>query len=784
MKKFTRLLAKSLSDSDSKRNQRAATYKGHIALVKRAADILIDRLGRTILQQLGLEDVDFEYFANTVRLGAYLHDWGKANQHFQEMVYLATVQKSQDPKKRNFLKELVELREKRGNKQMLRHEILSGILALRVPEFRSWLEQCSNTDVITAVWAAMGHHLKLSPETQLRSGTGSGLLVYTDHDDFKKVLEMGKRLGLPSNLPSVPQKRWTRQELEQELKALCNEFNEVEQKIREQQDINRLKFIAAVKATVIAADLAGSALPTVGENLKGWIEEVLSITLSENDIERVLDQRLKGNPLRRFQRKIAQTPHRITLVKAGCGTGKTVGAYQWASLWAHGRKLFFCYPTTGTATQGFIDYAHEPGIEADLMHSRADLDREILFSGDEDEGIEERLSALTAWRQKLIVCTVDTVLGLMQNNRRSLYSWPAIAQAAFVFDEVHAYDNRLFGALLRFLETFRGAPILLMSASFTAEQIEAIKRVVGELGEDTQVIEGPKNLEVLTRYRIEPIESVDSAWEAVLETLTGKECNKVLWVTNSIRTCRELYLEAKKHVPPSVPLLIYHSRYRYFNRIDKHKLVVEAFGHEGAVLAITTQVCEMSLDLSADLLVTAMAPAPALIQRLGRLNRRVIILSKGKIKLASGRIAKALVYPWNDDKRPYKKDELNTGQHLVDQLAFQDICQQDLSQITAQLSATEQKPSTSEWLEGCWCTRPDFLRESGYTITVLLEQDLADIKKAANERKDKSFKKERQGWTVPVRIIPGFENWRRNGFYPVAPSDKVEYSTETGAKEL
>jgi CRISPR-associated endonuclease/helicase Cas3 len=42
------------------------------------------------------------------------------------------------------------------------------------------------------------------------------------------------------------------------------------------------------------------------------------------------------------------------------------------------------------------------------MHSRADLDREILFSGDEDEGIEERLSALTAWRQKLIVCTVDT----------------------------------------------------------------------------------------------------------------------------------------------------------------------------------------------------------------------------------------------------------------------------------------------------------------------------------------------------------------------------------------
>ncbi len=44
-------------------------------------------------------------------------------------------------------------------------------------------------------------------------------------------------------------------------------------------------------------------------------------------------------------------------------------------------------------------------------------------------------------------------------------------------------------------------------------------------------------------------------------------------------------------------------------------------GKDGA-LAVTTQVAEMSLDISADLLVTDLAPVPALIQRLGRLNRR------------------------------------------------------------------------------------------------------------------------------------------------------------------
>ena len=38
-------------------------------------------------------------------------------------------------------------------------------------------------------------------------------------------------------------------------------------------------------------------------------------------------------------------------------------------------------------------------------------------------------------------------------------------------------------------------------------------------------------------------------------------------------------------------------------------------------LAITTQVCEMSLDMDADLLVTEECPVTALIQRMGRCNR-------------------------------------------------------------------------------------------------------------------------------------------------------------------
>lgn len=784
--KFKRLLAKSLPDQEPKhsRASKAAGYAGHSALVLQAAEVMINHLGATILKQLGLT-VDLEYFANTVRLGAYLHDWGKANQHFQEMIYLSIAQKSKDPKKLKHLERLREQAKEHGGEQMLRHEVLSGILALRVLSFRKWLELCPNADLMTAVWAAIGHHLKMKPDISIPDKIGNSLLIYTHHPDFRAVLKMGKRLGLPTTLPELPQELWSKDQIKKELDTLCDEFAQIQLDMDELKTKNadRLKFIAAVKATVTAADLAGSALPAVGENLKGWIQEVLNTVLCGAEIQKLLVQRLGNNTLRPFQMQIAQTPHRVTLVRGGCGTGKTAGAYKWAQQWAVNRKLFFCYPTTGTATQGFLDYAHETEIEAALMHSRSDLDREILFSGDSDEGIEARLDALQAWRKKLIVCTVDTVLGLIQNNRRSLYSWPAIAQSAFVFDEVHAYDDRLFGALLCFLKTFRGAPILLMSASFTRTQVEAIQRVMTELGEETQVIEGPRNLEVLPRYFIQPVPTTSSCWSAVLKTLEKKEHNKVLWVTNSVSSCRELYEQALTHIPPSILLLIYHSRYRYFDRLLKHKAVIDAFNSDGPVLAITTQVCELSLDLSADLLVSAIAPASALIQRMGRLNRRVITTVDGKVKLASGRIGSSLVYPW-DNQLPYSKEELITGQQLVDQLAGRDICQENLSEVAAQLSSTTQAPCRSEWLEGYWCTRPDFLRESGYTITVLLEQDLADIKKAANERKDKSFKKERQRWTVPIRIMNGFENWRRNGFYPIAPKNRVEYSALTGAKEL
>jgi len=74
----------------------------------------------------------------------------------------------------------------------------------------------------------------------------------------------------------------------------------------------------------------------------------------------VVTARLKGNAPRPFQIAIGNSTKRITLVEAGCGTGKTGAAYLWAAKHADGKKLFFCYPTTGTATEGYRDTFTKP----------------------------------------------------------------------------------------------------------------------------------------------------------------------------------------------------------------------------------------------------------------------------------------------------------------------------------------------------------------------------------------------------------------------------------------
>jgi CRISPR-associated endonuclease/helicase Cas3 len=718
---------------------------GHTADVVNAVTALLENIGQEIINQFDLK-CNWQDFRATARLSAYLHDWGKANDHFQMVV-----RGKQDIRK---------------NPQLIRHELASMLLAW---EYREWLQQCPNADFRTALVSAGGHHLKLgwnsrtqSPNDELgeiRDGSGSDrLYIYTEPQYFRGMLKYGvKALGLPKQLKlSVkPPTEWTVSDIKTKRRELLDVFLD-----DWQVDSN---FVSVIKALIIAGDTVGSALPNTNFKINDWIESQLSSKLTELEVQQVVNKRLNGQVMRTFQTALGESRSRVTLARAGCGTGKTLGAYNWAKRYAVDRKLFFCYPTTGTSTEGFIDYVHDQVDSSILLHSRSEVDLAHLMStGDEDDAAI-KLESFKAWRAKVSVCTVDTVLGLLQCNRRPMYCFPAIAQAAFVFDEVHCYDNRLFGGLLRFLEVVK-APVLLMSASFLPWQLEAIQKAVGE---SMEIIEGAKELELLPRYRFHLSDNPD--WNRMTNELAKtyalpngeNACGKVLWVCNQVSTAITVYKEAKQR---GLNAVLYHSRYRYQDRVNHHRAVIASFEENKPVIAITTQVAEMSLDLSATLLVSQIANPAGLIQRLGRLNRRHI-----------GQPLDAIFYPDPKVRFPYSKENLDSGQAMLETFA-NDVSQADLAEWLEQ-SPQQGKPEKETVLFNDlkkWQAYPAPCREAGHTVTALLEQDKQIV--------DKLPSKVLLKYTIPLLSTKKVQKWERHRKgYPIAPSSEWAYSTELGA---
>ena len=603
MAKYTQLLAKSLhNDSPA---PLSATLSGHSRDVFEAMLVVLEASAAEQLAALGLNaEVWRQRFSRIILTAATIHDLGKANDHFQDM-----------------------LQHRRRKPQGLRHEWVTYSI-LQETELRDWSRAIFDepADWYIMLWAITGHHpaySRASPPDEAPAGAGSEMQVLLGHPDFRSCLNWIAESFSINAAPAL-------EDLSVSLltASVGNVFSLLKKRFRtdwtvwEEMSSEEQRFAAACKACLIAGDVAGSALPRSGfteRRQAEWVRDHLIHRPDSRDIEALVRDRLKGAPERPFQQAVAQSAGRVMLIRAGCGSGKTIAAYLRAARQCPGKRLYFCYPTTGTATEGFRDYLFDPAqhhakFGARLFHSRADIDAKTILGVEEltdphghPNEEEIRVDSLSAWSTPIVCCTVDTVLGLLQNGRRGLYAWPAIAQSAFVFDEIHAYDDKLFGLLLRFLDALRGVPTLLMTASLPSARLDAIVRVLARNGEDLVEIDGPADLEQLPRYHRE---TVDDPYQRVRDEVA--DGGKVLWVTNTVNRAM-----STADVLDDCSPMIYHSRFRYEDRVRHHARVIQAFGSHHAALAVCTQVAEMSLDLSATLLVTDIAPVPSLSDKNG-----------------------------------------------------------------------------------------------------------------------------------------------------------------------
>jgi CRISPR-associated endonuclease/helicase Cas3 len=333
-------------------------------------------------------------------------------------------------------------------------------------------------------------------------------------------------------------------------------------------------------------------------------------------------------------------------------------------------------------------------------------------------------------------------------------------QSVFVFDEIHAYSNRLFSYLLRFLKIFTGTQVLLMTATLPPARKKVLEETC-EIRGGMEVIYGPKEREVAKRYQLER-STLEHVWTQIEETVNSG--GKVLWVCNTVKSAMEIVDSAIKKQLPVQP---FHSRYRYKDRLKRQETVVRGFNNkESPMLAVTTQVAEMSLDISADLLITEYAPIAAMIQRLGRLNRFE----------EEPKIPKKAVLIEPDMTLPYSPEDWFGVSEWIDMVADGNPkSQSDLSKAFIDLTESQtsdlQPPAFCEWLDGLWRTLKDqrAIEEASYSIEIIREED-------------KDGDPFENAIPMPVPKIEDWQEWNRLNRYLIAPKGSLTYDEFRGGR--
>lgn len=640
-------------------------------------------LGKRWLEFFRIPD-HWESFQRNLLAACVLHDWGKANDGFQRFV--------------------------RGQgEQLIRHEHLS-VLLINLPEMLKWLAQ-GDLDIPLVMSVVLTHHLKASANddgfaAQTNGAPGAFVRFLGSDDGFQDVLNFsGTTLGLqPAPIGADFPKFWSwgysgadvckhREEIQDQLHRFNKEIR---------RDHSRGRLLRALRSALIAADSAGSGLVREDKSVVSWIHEnVTHLELLTHDTikDKVIDRRVQQmqaaghwRGFNDFQIACDTLPDRALLL-APCGSGKTLAAWRWIAArlkeQPRGHALFL-YPTRATAREGFKDYVSwAPEADAALMHGTSAFDLADMFENPDDNDdrgrrhylAEDRLFSLGYWSKRAFSATVDQFMAFMQYSYGAMCMLPVLADSVVVIDEVHSFDRKMFSSLKDFLRNF-DIPVLCMTASLQTDRLHDL--VECGLAEPPPWPEDLLHMAQTPRYRLRVAANRTEAEQRVREALaTGK---RVLWVVNQVKRAHAILhtfvpdfdptsKSSELQTPEGVPVVCYHSRYKMTDRVQRHADTMKYLKPtwSKAALCVTTQVCEMSLDIDVDLLVTEECPVSSLIQRMGRCNRKSPARTVGDL---SGEM---VVYgPEGGDSKPYSPNDLLGVPEFLELLRDRDLTQEDL----------------------------------------------------------------------------------------------------------
>ncbi len=356
----------------------------------------------------------------------------------------------------------------------------------------------------------------------------------------------------------------------------------------------------------------------------------------------------------------------LTIIEAPTGSGKTEAALAYAvRLLANGLadSLIFALPSQATANamlsrlEEVTDRIFSHGKNVILAHGKSKfndgfVNLQRIAQLHPEQGQEEAQVQCAQWlassRKRVFlgqvgVCTIDQVLLSVLPVRHQFVRSFGVRKSILIIDEVHAYDSYMYGLLQQVLQgqSKAGGSAILLSATLPAfqkrnllqswgveypGQNEPYPLVIQAVSEKVTSHALTKNKQgspwqvSLTLIPSPELVFTDSLIEEIViraesGAMVGVVCNLVADAQN---LAQQLGNKTK------VPVDLFHSRFRFRDRMERESEVLETYGknakREGRIL-VATQVIEQSLDLDFDWLVSQLCPIDLLFQRLGRLHR-------------------------------------------------------------------------------------------------------------------------------------------------------------------
>jgi CRISPR-associated endonuclease/helicase Cas3 len=332
------------------------------------------------------------------------------------------------------------------------------------------------------------------------------------------------------------------------------------------------------------------------------------------------------SPLHPLSSKLANDPRRHTLVVASTGAGKT----DFLIRRCRGR-FFYTLPFQASINAMFRRIgedlkADNPDLDIRLLHGASKVVLSQSGMALEERLVQDKVGAAVK------VLTPHQMAGMVFGIRGYEALMLDLRGCDIILDEIHTYTDVTKAIILKIVEMLAhlGCRVHIGTATMPTVLYNQLLKILGGSENVYEVALTTEELNLFDRHIVHKLSGWSDALPIIRKALAEKQ--KVLIVCNQVKRAQAIYEQLQEDFP-TVDKMLIHSRFIRSDRSVKETDLKDVYNQktEGCIV-VSTQVVEVSLDISFDLMITEAAPLDALIQRFGRINRKRDETAIGKFK--------------------------------------------------------------------------------------------------------------------------------------------------------